>query len=120
MLCVNSAQLSLFWFQLSLTAAPLRPRPGAPTRIPALVKPLLVNGAALKFADTPGPPVLFRRAKAESVVMFPAMAVASGMFPAAPAALNCATKAARTPAATGVLKQVGEAPGARIVGADAA
>src|SRR5579884_888151 len=115
MLWVKTAQLLLVWSQRSSSEAPLRP-PGTPSTVPTLLKPLLPNGAELKSSGTPGPPVLFRPANADSVVMLPAMAVASGMFPPATAALNWEIRFARTPAATGVLKQVGEAPGARIIG----
>src|SRR5437763_1073290 len=126
MLWVNSAQVLLLWFQRSLRLAPFSV-PGTPSTSPTLVKPLLPNGAALKLiggrpgaSGTPGAALLLSPAKAPSAVISPPSVDASAKSPTPSAAPYWPTSALRTAVATGVLKQVGEAPGARIVGAAAA
>src|SRR5689334_14195038 len=101
MLCVKIAQLLLVWSQRSLSDAPSRPTP-CPKSAPMLVKPLLVNTGALNGIVTTAS--AGRRANALSVVILPMFAGVSGSV----------SRNERTPLATGVLKQVGEAPGARI------
>src|SRR3954471_18348410 len=96
MLCVKIAQLLAVCFQLSFRPAPLKPA-GAPSSVPMFVKPLLVNGGFWKFTSPIGGPKLKgNRAKAASAGAF---APANG----------------RIALATAVLKQVGDAPGARML-----
>src|SRR3954454_10746072 len=108
MLCVKIAQLLLVCRYESSIAAPFSDSAG----LVRLAKPLLPNGAPLKFTCAPGKPTLFNRAKADKAVICPAIAVASGILPPATALLNCWVRPAWTSGATTGLKQVGDAPGA--------
>src|SRR5687768_15155849 len=104
--------------------APFKVEPikaGPPSAMARLANPLLPNGAPLKLTGgspgargTPGAELLFSRAKAPSAVMFEPIFAAVVNWPPASAALYWPMRAARTPVATAVLKQVGETPGARI------
>src|SRR3954471_20400397 len=122
MLCVNSAQSLLVWRQLSSRPVPLMLSPGWPSSSAAFVKPLLVNGAVLKFTDgrAGDRAVLSSRAKAPRAVICPPIACARGRLPPASAALNCPSSALRIPVATGGVKHVGETPGATRLDAPAA
>src|SRR5688572_18915213 len=96
-------------------------KPGPPSAMARLVNPLVPNGAPEKLTGgmPAGRPVLLSCANAPRAVIWLARLAAVVNCPPATAALYCATSAALTPPATSGLKQVGETPGATMLGATA-
>src|SRR5262245_21171187 len=61
-LCVNRAQLLLFWFQLSSIASPFSDSPGWPSTVARFEKPLLVKGGREKLGKPNKLPLIHEKA----------------------------------------------------------